>query len=82
MLPVFLPLLRQMVRHKHGNDCVIMPIVKDAVLVTRRYLDFDIGLFKYSSSHLFTIKHIYNESVDSTEICDIIFDTNDWFYLP
>ena len=81
-MPVFLRLLRQIVRHNHGNGRVIMPVIEDAVLVTRCYLDFDIGLFKYSSSHFSTTKHIYNESVDSIEICDIIFDGNDWFYLP
>ena len=43
---------------------------------------FNISVFQYSKSNSTTIKHIYNESVNFNESCDIPFDINNWWYLP
>ena len=40
------------------------------------------GVFKYGKSKSTTIKHIYNESENLNESCDVVFDSNNWWNLP
>ena len=43
---------------------------------------FDIGVFEYGKSNSTTIKHIYNESENLNDSCDVTFDSNNWWNLP
>ena len=43
---------------------------------------FNIGVFKYGKGNSTTIKHIYNESENLNESCDVAFDCNNWGNLP
>ena len=52
------------------------PSSRDAELVSRCLTPYDIGVFKYGKSNPITIKHIYNESENFNESCDVAFDSN------
>ena len=54
---------------------------KDAAFVMR-YLTFNISMFKFVKKNSGTIKHIYNESVNIIEGCNVAFDTNDCWNFP
>ena len=43
---------------------------------------FNIGVFKYGKSNPTTIEHIYNESENLNETCDVDFDSNNWLNRP
>ena len=43
---------------------------------------FDIGEFKSIKKNSTTITHIYNESANIIESCNIAFDTNDCWNIP
>ena len=43
---------------------------------------FNIGMSKCGKGNPTTMKHIYNESENLYESCDVAFHSNDWWNLP
>ena len=77
-----LPLLRHVVPLNDGNCRLTIPVVKGCCAREALSHAFDIGVFKYGKSNPTTIKHIYNESHNLNESCDVALDSNDWWNLP
>ena len=79
---VLLPLLRHVVPLDDGNCRLTIPVVKG--LCAREALPhaFNIGVFRYGKSNPTTIKHIYNESENLNESCDVAFDNNNRWNRP
>ena len=68
-----LPLLRHVVPLNDGNCRLTIPVVKGCCAREALSHAFDIGVFKYGKSNPTTIKHIYNESHNLNESCDVAF---------
>ena len=77
-----LPLLRHVVPLNDGNCRLTIPVVKGRCAREALSHAFDIGMFKYGKSNPTPIKHMYNESENLNESCDIAFDSNNWWNLP
>ena len=67
---------------KDGNCRLTIPVVKGRCAREALPHAFNIGVFKYSKSNPTTIKHIYNESENLNESCDVAYDSNNWWNLP
>ena len=76
-----LPLLRHLVPLNDGNCCLTIPVVKGRCAGEALLHAFDIDVSKYGKSNPTTIKHIYNESENWNESCDVAFDSNNWWNL-
>ena len=72
------PLLRHMVPLNDGNCHLTLPVVKGRYAREALPHAFNIGVFKYGKSNSTTIKHIYNESENFNESCDVAFNSNNW----
>ena len=79
---VLLPLLCHVVPLNDVNCCLTIPVVKGHCALKVLPHAFNIGMFKYGKSNSTTIKHIYNESENLNESCDVAFDSNNWWNLP
>ena len=77
-----LPLLRHVVPINVEYCRRTIPVVKGRCAREALPHAFDIGVFKYGKSNHTTIKHIYSESENLNESCDVAFDSNDWWTLP
>ena len=79
---VLLPSLRHIVPLNDGNCRLTIPFVKGRcareALPDAPY----IGVFEYGKGNPTIIKHIYNESENLNESCDVAFDSNTWRNLP
>ena len=65
-----------------GNCRLTIPVVEGRCAREVLPRAFNIGVFKYGKSNPNTIKHIYNESENLKEGCDVAFDSNNWWNLP
>ena len=72
-----LPLLRHVVPLDDGNCRLTIPVKGHCARETLLHA-FNIGVCKYGQSNCTTIKHIYNESENLNEKCDVAFDSNNW----
>ena len=70
-----LPLLRHVVPLNYGNCHLTIPVVKGRCAREALPHAFNIGVLKYDKSNPTTIKHIYNESENLNESCDVAFDS-------
>ena len=77
-----LPLLRHVVPPNDGNCRLTIPVVKGRCAGEALPHAFNIGVFKYCERNPTTIKHIYDESENLNESCDVTFDSNNWWNLP
>ena len=74
---MLLPLLRHMVPLNNGNCRLTIPIVKGRCARDALPQAFHIGMFKLIKTISTAIKHIYKESANIIEGCNVAFDTND-----
>ena len=77
-----LPLLRHVVPLKDGNCRLTLPVVEGRCAREALSHAFNIGMFKCDKSNPTTIKHIYNESENLNESCDVAFDSINWWKFP
>ena len=77
-----LPLFRHVVALDDGNSRHTILVFKGRCAREALPHAFKIGMFKYDKSNSTTIKHIYNESENLNESCDVAFQSNDWWNLP
>ena len=73
---VLLPLLRHVVPLNDRNCCLTIPVVNGRCARDALRHTFGIGMFKSVKKHSSTIKHIYNESANIFEGCNVAFGTN------
>ena len=79
---VLLPLLRHVVPLNDGNCRVTMPVGKGRCAGDALPHAFHIGVFKFIFTISTAIKHIYKESANIIEGCNVDCDTNDcWNFL-
>ena len=71
-----LPLFRHVMPVIDGNCRLTIPDVKGRCARERVPDAFDIGVFKYYKNNPTIIKHIYNESGNLNDSCDVVFDSN------
>ena len=74
---VLLPLLRHAVPINNGNCHLTIPIVMGRCDGGALPHAFHIGVFKFVKTIFTKIKHIYKESANIIEGCNVTFDTND-----
>ena len=74
---MLLPLLRHVVPLNDGICRLTIPVVKESCARDVLLHSFHIGVFKCVKKISTTIKHIYKESVNIIEGCNVAFDTND-----
>ena len=79
---MLLLLLRHVVPLNDGNCRLKIPVVKGRYAREVLPHAFNIGGLKYGKGNRTTIKHIYNESENLNESCDVGFDSNNWWNLP
>ena len=72
-LYALLPSLHHVVPLNDGNCRLTIPIVKGSCAHEALPHAFNIGVFKCGKSNPTTIKHIYNESENLNESCDVAF---------
>ena len=71
-----------------GNDGFNPLAYCKDLLILKRYacdvlpLTFNISVFKSSENNSTTVKHIYNESANIIEGCQVAFDTIDCWNFP
>ena len=75
---MLLPLLRHVVSLNDGN-CRTIPVVKGRFARDALPHAVHIGVFRYVKTISSTIKHIYKESANIIEGCNVAFDTNDYW---
>ena len=74
---VLLPLLRQVVPLSDGNCRLTIPVGKGRCARDALPHAFQIGVFKFGFTISTAIKHIYKESANIIEGCNVACDTND-----
>ena len=72
-----LPLLRHAVPLNDGNCRLTMPVGKGRYARDALPRAFHIGVFKFVFTISTAIKHIYKESANIIEDCNVACDTND-----
>ena len=78
---MLLPLLHHMALLNNGNCRLTMPVIKGC-FANGVLLHNLIDNFKSNTKISTTIKHIYNESANIFEGCNVAFDTNDCWNVP
>ena len=71
------PLLCHVVPLNHWNCRLTMRVGKECCARDALPYTFDISVFKTIKTNSTTIRHIYNESANITEGCNVAFDTID-----
>ena len=74
---MLLPLLRHVVHLNDVNCRLTIPVVKGRCAHDALHHTLHIGVFKFVETISTTIKHIYKESANIIEGCNVAFDTND-----
>ena len=74
---MLLPLLCHLVPLKDWNCRLTIPVVKECCAHNALPHAFHIGVFKFVKMISTTFKHIYKESANIIEGCNVAFDTND-----
>ena len=72
-----LPLLRHVVPLNDGNCRLTIPVVKERCARDALPHAFHIGVFKFVKTISTAITHIYKESANIIEDCNVAFDTKD-----
>ena len=73
---VLLPSLRHIVPLNDGNCRLTIPVVKGRCAREALPDALFVGVFEYGKGNPTIIKHIYNESENFNESCDVAFDSN------
>ena len=74
---IVLPLFRHVVPFNDGNCRFTIHVVRGRCARDALPHAFHIGVFKFAKTISTTIKHIYTESANIIEGCNVAFDTND-----
>ena len=71
------PLLRHVVPLNDGNCRLTIPVLKGLYARDALPRAFHIGVFKFVKTISTAIKHVYKESLNVIEDCNVAYDTNE-----
>ena len=79
---VLLPLLRHVLPLNHENCHLAMPVGKGRCASDALTHTFNSGVFKSVENNSIIIKYIYNESGNTIEGCNVVFDASNCWNFP